>query len=111
MSDHVLTRSMPFPLSDLYQSSGANQYADLQMLQLTGTGQLHQFVVWKHNVIHSESHGKGYKQIYKTVLIYINIYINYLPLRMNYGKHATKWTVRCSNIRQSKWCMLVSTDY
>jgi hypothetical protein len=36
---------MPYSLSDLYQSSGANQYADLQTLQLTGTGQLHQFVV------------------------------------------------------------------
>jgi hypothetical protein len=59
MSAHVLTHSMPCPLSDLYQSSGENPYADLQTLQLTGTGHLHQFVVWKHNVIHSEATGKN----------------------------------------------------
>lgn len=58
MSAHVLTHSMPCPLSDLYQSSGENPYADLQTLQLLGTGHLHQFDVWKHNVIHSEAKDK-----------------------------------------------------
>lgn len=76
---------MPCPLTDLYQSSGENSYADLQILQLPGTGHLHQFDVWKHNVIHSEAKGNDittgtiihcYKKASKTIAsMQENIYI------------------------------------
>lgn len=87
MSAHVLTHSMPCPLTDLYQSSGESPYADLQILQLPGTGHLHQFDVWKHNVIHSEAKGKDTTtgtiiHCYKKAIMY---------LKQNYSKHARKY--------------------